>query len=320
MKNRWLITLIICCQWLVSNNSFASPKHTLSDIAKICLTSPFDCLEHIDKALAATPYKSRVYYEILQYKFEAMFNLQRNEELYQITKPWLYNDNLPLPFQITTSIYFAKSALHLGEHQESDESYLHAKALLGKMNDEYPSPIRIVQFANLLLNMDENETSYQLLKSLEKKHPSSPDFRFMVELHGNLGHAAYKLGDKNNALKHWLETKKWGELFGNKQQFAVILFNLAHTYAQLNLYDDAIKQFSLAIEFSEQAGDATKLNQAKYHLALVKITQEKFCTAEKIIQQIDINELPTVGYYNVLSYDVNTLKQTLKPCRILHHL
>jgi hypothetical protein len=36
----------------------------------------------------------------------------------------------------------------------------------------------------------------------------------MMELHGNLGHAANQLENIEKSLVHWQETKKWSLLFG----------------------------------------------------------------------------------------------------------
>jgi hypothetical protein len=63
---------------------------------------------------------------------------------------WNNVPNLPFLFQISNAIYFAKSAWVVGDKVHARESHLLAKSLLGQMNEEYPSPVRLVQFANAI--------------------------------------------------------------------------------------------------------------------------------------------------------------------------
>jgi tetratricopeptide (TPR) repeat protein len=282
----------------------ALPKKTpttlsLPVIAEICLTSPFACLQQVDDALHSAPQNSRIYFEILQYKMEALFNLQKVDELYQETKKWLDKPNLPLPFQVTNAIYFAKMAWYIGEKEAAKESYFVAKSLLAQMNEEYPSPLRLVQFANLQLQLEEYQDAYDLLLGLAKKYPNSPDTRFMVELHGNLGHTANRLGNYKNALRHWQETKKWVYLFGNKQQIAVVLFNLAEIQLKLMQHEQAEKSFIAAISYAVEAGDHVKANQARFLLLETQLKLRKVCTKSTMLNALDTKYLPDKEKYNV---------------------
>lgn len=292
----------------------ALPKQTptklsLPVIADICLTSPFSCLQQVDKALLSVPQNSRIYFEILQYKMEALFNLQKGKELYKETKKWLNKSELPLPFQVTNAIYFAKSAWHIGEKEAAKQSYLTAKALLAQMNEVYPSPLRLVQFANLQLQLDEDQQAYDLLLTLAKKYPKSPDTRFMVELHGNLGHAANRLGNYKDALIHWQETKKWAYLFDNKQQIAVVLFNLAEVQLKLKQDDQAEKSFIAAISYAVKAGDHVKANQARFLLLETQLKLRKVCAKNFVLNTLDTKYLPDNAKYNI-----TRLKAKLSSC------
>ncbi|MEW6990523.1 tetratricopeptide repeat protein [Colwelliaceae bacterium 6441] len=297
------------------NQCFAQKTQTksasaqLTRIANICLQSPVDCLVHVDKALLSTPKKSRIYFEILQYKFESLFNLQKNDELYLATKPWVNEPNLPIHFTVTNAIYFAKSAWHIGEKSAAKHSYHIAKNLLGKVNEEYPSPIRLVQFANLQMQLKEHQQAYNLMSALAHKYPNSPDTRFMTELHGNLGHAANQLGKTELALTHWQETKKWVYLFGNKQQIAVVLFNLADIYDQLEHYPAAEKSFKEAMAFSQKAGDKMKENQSRYRLLSTRLKQTQVCDNSLLFTTIEAQFLP-----NKPTYNLEKIKQELTVC------
>ncbi|MCO4798862.1 MAG: tetratricopeptide repeat protein [Colwelliaceae bacterium] len=282
-----------------------SPSAQLKIIANTCLTSPFSCLQNIDKALLAAPKHSRIYFEILQYKMEALFNLQKGDALYQETKKWINMPDLPLPFQVTNAIYFAKSAWHIGEKEEARENYLLAKSLLSKMNEVYPSPLRLVQFANLQMQLKEYQEAYDLMSGLAKKYTKSPDIRFLVELHGNLGHVANRLGNIEQSLIHWQETKKWVHLFGNKQQIAVVLYNLADIHVKLAQYNDAEKHYNEAIIFAVEAGDKVKANQARYHLLTTQLKQRSICKDNTLFTTIEAEFLPKNSIYDIKSVEKN---------------
>ncbi|GLX78312.1 hypothetical protein tinsulaeT_16520 [Thalassotalea insulae] len=309
-----LYGLLVIFLWLSNSRVLAGQTkknpstNPLKKITAICLHSPFDCLANVDQVLQQVPSNSRVYFEVLQYKYEALFNLQKDQQLYQETRKWINRTDLPFLFQITNAIYFAKTALAFDDIEASKQSKLFAKSLLGQMNKEYPSPIRIVQFANLLMVLEEYQPAYQLLTKLVEKHPNSPDSRFMLELHGNMGHVANYLNQPKQALMHWLETVKWAEIFGNKQQMAVVYFNLANTYVRLNKYSAANDNFNKAIITASEAGDLIKANQARYHLANVLIKQQQYCQTHAIITQIDEDNLPA-------NYQLQNLTTNLKLCK-----
>ena len=267
-------------------------NNQLSSIANTCLVSPYACLENVDEILLSISPKSRIYFELLQYKFEALFNLQRLDELYNETKIWLNKPDLPLPFRITNAIYFAKSSFNKGDGSEARKSYQLAKSLLAEMNDAYPSPLRLVQFANLQMQLKEYQAAYTLLSGLAAKYKNSPDTRFMMELHGNLGHCANQMGNYQQALIHWQDTLIWSEKFGNQQQLAVVLFNLADVYFTLEKYQEAEEINSRSIEIATIAKDVVKKNHAMLHLAQTYIKLAKYCQAKRWFAMVNEDKLP----------------------------
>lgn len=294
------------CQAQANVNNKTSLNKELTIISSICKNSPFDCLANVDDLLNTIPSNSRIYFEVLQYKYEALFNLQHNEALYNETKKWLNNDKLPILFQITNAIYFAKTALDKGEKEASVENYLLAKSLLGQINEQYPSPIRLVQFANLQMMLKEYQQAYDLLLGLSKKYQNSPDSHFMLEMFGNLAHITDKLGRHQEAITYWQQAKKWSEIFGNKQQIAVVLFNMGNSYYWLKQYPQAADYFNKAIEVSLIAGDSTKANQARMGLINTLLNQQQDCQAKQLYQQIDIAYLS-----KTMLEEFNALKQQL---------
>ncbi len=309
LLTKLLISLL--CMFCFLTNAHAgqekSANNIISQVSSTCLFSPFDCLVTIDQVQPSLPPNSPMFFEVLQYKYEALFNLQKFNALYLETEKWIDKPELPILFQITNAIYFAKAALDANDKVRSQQQYQFAQSLLLQMNQQYPSPIRLVQFANLQMALGEHQQAYELLTELAKKHPNSPDSRFMMELHGNMGHVANYLKQPKQALRHWLDTIKWAKIFGNKQQIAVVLFNLADTYARLAQFPQASEYFTKTIKIASEAGDMAKANQARYHLVQVMLKQQQECQARAVFEQIDSKQLPS-------NYRLQQLQGELKPC------
>lgn len=316
------IALFLLLQCYLFNGAFAQAMqqqgkqaHSLKEITQICLTSAIDCLQSIDDVLVSVHPKSRLYFEVLQYKLEALFNLKHREQLNQETEQWLNHPNLPLTFQVTNAIYFAKSSWELNKVDKANEAYLFALSLLKQVNSEFPSPLRLVQFANLQMQLEEYDEAYQLMLGLAEKYPNSPDTRFMVELHGNLGHAANKMKQPKQALIHWQATTKWARLFDDKQQLGVVFFNLADIYEQLQQYDAAFAHFTDAINYSKAANDKVKMHEGKLRLLKVKLLMGPVCKNDPLFTSINKKYLPKMLPYTYHS-DLAELTKKLKSCQL----
>ena len=269
-----------------------SPPINLAQLKQTCKVSPFDCLAKLNGLFEKAPENSRLFYNLLQFRFDSLFNLQQRHQLYQETKPWISKDDLPLAFKTTVNIYYAKAAWFVGDRESSKQAYLVAKESLSLMNQAYPSPMRLVIFANLQLQLGEEQQAYELLSSLLKKYPKSPDEAFMMELTGNLGHAANQLGKLEESLGYWQQALRWGQLLGNKQQQAVILYNLADIYFQLAQYPQAEQLLNQTISVAQQANDSKKINEAKFYLVKARVKINDVCGALKIFREINLEQLP----------------------------
>jgi len=278
-------------------------------LATVCKISPIKCLELIDKALINTAENSRIYYRLLQYRFDSLFNLQRRKQLLKETEPWLNNEETPIAFRSSVYIYYAKAALFVGDKKSSNKYYKLARETVALMNEALPSPMRLIVLANLEMQLKKFTLAYQLLSDLVKKYPNSPDVQFMMELHGNLAHASNQLGKYEEALVHWQSTQKWSELFGNKQQMAVVLYNLADVHFTLGQYKNTEKALMKTIELARQAQDIKKTNEAKLYLVKTKLKLTKNCQAHKILSSIDKDHLPVKHQTSF-----NEIRNTIEPC------
>jgi len=305
--------LLLCC--IVINSAFAQspvnqPKSpTTQTLETICKTSPSECLKHVNEALKKTQKNSRVYYRLLQFRFDSLFNLQRRKQLLRETELWLNKSDTPIAFRSSVYIYYAKAALFVGDKKSSKKYYSLALEMISLMNEASPSPMRLVVLANLQMQLKEFEQAHQLLSSLVKKYPNSPDTQFMMELHGNLAHASNQLGRYKEAVVHWQDTHKWSELFGNKQQIAVVLYNLADVHFTLGQYNKTEQNLINAIAMAQQADDIKKVNEAKLYLARVQLKLNKHCQAYINFISIDNNDLPVKHQPSF-----SEMNKKMKPC------
>lgn len=260
--------------------------------SEVCLLSPKECLTVVDKKLKNTPTHSYLWFGLLQHKFDALYNLQRIEDLNKAIIPWLENERLPESFLITIYIYYAKTSLIDNNIDRAREYSEKAKNKIQAMNNVFPSPMRLVTLANLQMELEEDEEAYQTLQALEQKFKSSRNPHFKMELFGNLGHITRRLSLPELSLNYWIKALRWSKEFDNKQQIGTVLYALANAYFNVEKYAFADKYFTQAEGLSKSAGDEVRVNQIKLRLVEVKLKQQELMHAKNIFQTINQDLIP----------------------------
>jgi len=270
--------------WLLLGGLLSKPLlaantrvNNITKINTICNKSPSDCLPLVNEQLQNTPRKSRVWYSLLQSKLEALFLLQKATELNQLTKQFIDQENLPIPFAINVYIYYAKGLYDEREtqlspefiKQESKKYVEKVKSLLALMNNAYPDPHLLIKLANIQMLIGDNLPAYKLLQSVSKRYPNYPDLIFNSDLYANLGHLADRLGYQQQAITHWLTSLKWVVKSRNNQQIATVYYNLARSQTTAKQVAEAKINFNNAIHYSTQANDKAKTIEAQ--VALTKL-------------------------------------------------
>jgi tetratricopeptide (TPR) repeat protein len=184
-------------------------------------------------------------------------------------------------------MYYAKSLLGRGDLKEGKRYIYKAKAQLAIMNGAYPSPIKLIEIANLQMFIGELPEAYASLNALKDKYQHSHNPHFMMELYGHLGHVAKKLEYDDEALEHWNNAVSWSYKYGNEQQIAVVHFNLAQVQQEVQQYSLAEKNYASAIKYAEIAIDVIKAAHAQLYLAEVKLIMGKKEQAEELLLAID---------------------------------
>lgn len=289
-----------------------SPVKSMTDIHKICIKSPAQCLIDVNQALLITKEQSRVWYDLTQYKIESLFLLQNGPELYAVTKPWINIDTLPVPFKVSIYIYYAKSLAYDSDTDgeqikaESRKYIKKAEQQLDLINSAYPDPMLLIQLANIKMFVGDHIQAYQSLQSLEVKYKRRQDPAFKLELYANLAHLADRLAYKKEAIDYWLESVYWAIEHDNDQQIATVYFNLAQSQVTSSQREEAKQNYLLAIDHATLANDWAKKAQSQYFLANALFNQGLTGEAKKIVLTINASSIPT-EHIN----DLNHLKSAL---------
>jgi hypothetical protein len=271
-------------------------------IERVCQFSPAKCLEKVNRELKTVKEKSRIWFSLMEFKLSSLFILQHSEELYTETKRWIHDEDLPIPFQVTLYMYYAKSCISYGE-QEEGKKYIHkAKQQLAMMNGVYPSPIKLIEIANLQLYIGEFSEAYASLNVLKQKYKNSQNPLFMMELHAHLGHVARHLKYFDEELAHWHATVPWSYKYGNEQQIGTVLFNLAQAQDHKKQYLLAEKNYLKVIIHAEKAQDVIKISHARLYLAKIKLRNGDEKQALSLFLMLDEKQLdqPHLDQYKIL--------------------
>ena len=286
-----LIPLLILLVMMSSGISSKTYAYSEKNLEQVCQLSPTQCLEDVNIELKRVKQKSRLWYSLMQFKLSSLFILQHGEELYQETKRWIHEDDLPFAFQVTLYIYYAKSCIYYGDREEGIKYIYKAKEKLAVMNGVYPAPIKLIEIANLQLYIGEFSEAYASLNALKKKYRNSQNPHFMMELNAHLGHVARKLGYFDEALAHWHETLPWSYKYGNEQQIATVLFNLGQAQHHEKQYLLAEQSYLTAIIHAEKAQDVIKAFHARLYLAEIKLIMGEKEQAKALLLLLDEKQL-----------------------------
>ena len=262
------------------------------DIHKVCESSPSDCLSQSSSQLRHETRHSNKWFSYKLYQLESLFRLKKFETLETEIKPWLGNKDVRFMFQFSIQTYHAKILAVKGNIKQSIIETDKAFAMLGDLNDNYSSPLRVIQIANLQNYLGQYDKAIETLKIVEDRvaHRGLPWVN--MELYGNLGHV-YCLSERFKlCLDSRLKSVKWGEEVGIDQQLAIAQFNLGEVYLYLDEYADAEKHFKIANKIANKAGDNSNAWYSTLKLAEIQMEQRNKIAALNLLSEVDKNRLP----------------------------
>jgi len=287
-----LLTLLIVMGGGISPITYANSEKSLDHV---CQFFPAECLSRVNTELKKEKEKSHLWFSLMQFKLISLFSLQKSDELFQETKRWINEPDLPIAFQVTLFIYHAKYIMAFGDQAEGKQFIYKAKQQLSLMNEIYPSPIRLIELANLQMFIGELPEAYESLNHLKIKYKDSNNPYFMMELYGHLGHVARQLKYFDEALIHWHEALSWSYKYGNVQQIATVLFNLAQAQQHAKKYQLAQQNYLISIRHAEKALDFIRASHAKLYLAEIKLVLNEKQQAQELLLSIDESHLANEG-------------------------
>ncbi|XQW85317.1 hypothetical protein ACOYR1_00895 [Thalassotalea piscium] len=298
-KYNHLVTVLICCigVFVFEIQAKAQINHVhkgLNEVNDACSSSPVDCITLVERELARTPKNTYIWYDLLQHKFDALFDLQKMRQLKEEITPWIDQKKLPNSFLITVYIYYSKTSYLASNITDAKQYAYKAKEKILALNQVFPSPMRLIMLANLQMNLDEPESAYEVLKALETKYKQSKNAYFMMELYGNLAHVTRILSLPEESLAYWIKTLPWSLEYNNLQQIGTVLLNLGMAYLTLDNYTEAETYLLESKGYSQRGKDFTKVNQAQFYLIKSKLGQGQYQQAKKLYQALELELLPDI--------------------------
>lgn len=288
LRKRYSVYLGLCCLF------FSTITLADHDIHVICKKSPNACLAKIDNELTHTKQQSRLWFNLLQYKLDSLFNLRKISRLKENIAPWIDAKDLPIPFQISVYIYHIKTMPKDTPVEEKQRYIDKAKTQVNLLNNVYPNPIKLVELANLQIIIGEVQEGYKRLQALAAQYSRRNDPYFQMELYANLGHAANKLKLVEEKIDYYIKSLEWAIEFNNQQQIAVAYYNVAKSQFIENQLTQAINSFNNSVKYAHLANDHVLHAQAQYFLAKSYATQKQYKHAHNVLTQIQIANMPSV--------------------------
>ncbi|MCW8833053.1 MAG: hypothetical protein OQK09_11315 [Colwellia sp.] len=259
----------------------------INKIETICQQSTPQCLALLEVGLNDSQEYSRQWYRFKQLRLVALFELQRLELLQQEINQWLVaigepNNDIPPSFAVYIYIYHAKLLVGIADDKEVNLYLNKAVNLLSDINSKLPSPLRLIEIANLQISMHEFEKAKLTLLSLESKFKERHNPIFKQELYANLGHIAWQQDDKNLHIEYRQKSLKWALEAPNTQQKSVAHINLAFAYQKAELFKDAEINYRASLKFAELIDDDRTCESARLRLLEVVYLQDKIEQAKSL--------------------------------------
>jgi tetratricopeptide (TPR) repeat protein len=288
----------------------AANKELSNDIHQICQSSPSQCLDEIEANLASAPFKSRVWFQYKLYQLDAFYRLVKFKALNSELEKWLDIEKVPLRFQISIYILYAKVIQLEGREALGNEYLNKAVDTLISVNKVAPDPMLIVQIANALNDLKNYQQGYDMLIALEKKFVRRDNIKLKLELYENLGHFSYRLGKLNEHILFRVKANCWAKLHGNDQRIAITVYNLARAYQMTKEYSDALDYFVQAEYYANKSKNYFTLSMTMYRRAEIELDRGNYKKAMKYFHLIDVKPLPE-SFNKELDTLVNKIKNKI---------
>lgn len=205
----------------------------------------------------------------------------------------VFNDNPQIPaiFSTNLNIYLAKLHLIDGENEQAKTLLELSLADLQQLNQVFYSPMRMVNIANLMLNLKQNLQSLALLKQIETDFKNSKDLYLKLELYGNLGHAHRLLNNYDQALFYYKQSLQFATNLGVEQQISILHAHVGRMYKATDQPKLAELSYLKALTHAEKDSRDLTINHAKIDLAFFYAQQLEIDKVQLLIKEIDDSKI-----------------------------
>tara|TARA_R110002153_G_scaffold190217_3_gene342991 strand:- start:10002 stop:10964 length:963 start_codon:yes stop_codon:yes gene_type:complete len=285
LKIGYLLLIAGCWQstiLLAQNNSISA-----------CDMPSKNCLTWVSTELGNVKPNSMQWYNLKLMQLDSLMIIKEFKLLKHELSAFNDKENLKLPAVFAThlNIYLAKLYLIDGNREQAVTLLKLSLADLQQLNQSFYSPMRMINIANLMLNLKQYEKSLALLERIETEFENSRDLYLKLELHGNLGHAHRLLKNYNNALVHYKKSLQFALKLGGEQQIANLHNHVGKMYKATDQIDLAELSFINALTYAEKDARDSTIDQAKINLAFFYFQQLELDKAQKLIKGMDASKI-----------------------------
>jgi len=204
-----------------------------------------------------------------------------------------FNNKRKLPPMFSTHLNIYRAKLYLIDGNRDQAITLLKLSLedLQHLNQVFYSPMRMVNIANLMLNLKQYTSSLELLEQIETDFENSKDLYLKLELYGNLGHAHRLLNNYGKALTYYNESLEFAIKLGIEQQIATLHDHVGRMYQATNQIELAELSFIKALTHAEKDAQNSTINHAKINLAFFYLQQLELDKAQMLTKEIDASKI-----------------------------
>lgn len=272
------------------------PMANASDVYLVCNQDPVSCLSAAELQQARLSDTSLLWWRFEEQRLDALFDLQRIDELYASLRPWVDNPSVPAKYKPIVTLYLGK---WLNANERRAEGLIELEKSLAGFQAQYkatPSPQLGIRILNLLVSVDKFDEAELFSSSFESANYDAPlSYR---EMFAELGHVAYRKKDHERHIKYRLKSLEWAKRVPDLQQQAIAFNNYAVSLRENKNYTMAEQAFHDGLTCAEQANDKAQVNNIRLRLAEVALLQGKLQKARERLKYVSLNELPVVQIPN----------------------
>jgi tetratricopeptide (TPR) repeat protein len=258
-----------------------------SNNLSVCDVPSKNCLTWVNGELGnVKPYSMQWYnYKLLQ--LDSLISIKQFNELKRELSSLKVNRKLPPMFSVHMRIYQAKLDLIDGNKSHAKKLLKLSLKDLQQLNQSFYSPLRMIQIANLMQDLEQYAQSLTLLEKIKTDFENSRDIYLKLDLYGNLGHVHRHLKNYDAALANYKLSLEFAIELGNEQQISTLYAHVARMYQATNQLELAELNFVKALAHAEKDAQSSTVMNSKINLALFYVQQLELDKAQVLTNEID---------------------------------